>query len=203
VSIQTSEVIPGVFHWIANLDESDYAVSSYYLAGSGIAIDPQLPASEIDSLPGAVNQIVITSVWHVRSVVALAAASGAKVISIPELVTTLEDKARGLEVEPVPSGDELAAGVSIHRLGSGAYHEAVVYTAQAGGALIAGDALSVTEDDLGVISTEYLGDDPETVRSAIESDLRALLALEFDSVLVTHGGPVVGGAKERLAALLS
>ncbi|HWI23038.1 MAG TPA: hypothetical protein VNT22_10545 [Baekduia sp.] len=203
MSVQTTEVIPGVFQWIANLDASDYEVSSYYLAGSGIAIDPQLSADEPAGLPGPANQIVITSAWHVRSVAALAAASGAQVVTIPELVTTLEGKAPGVKFETVQSGAALADGVTIHHVGMGDYHEAVIHTTDGGGALIAGDALSVIDGELGLISTEYLGDDGQTVQDVIKADLKALLALDFDSVLTTHGGPVVGDGRAQLAALLS
>ncbi len=43
---------------------------------------------------------------------------------------------------------------------------------------------------------------PETKRRLLESFERALRELEFEHVLLAHGGPVIGDGRDRLAELV-
>jgi len=47
-----------------------------------------------------------------------------------------------------------------------------------------------------------LGDDPEAVKAQLRERLAALLDLEFDTLLLAHGEPVVGGGRDALRRFL-
>ena len=43
-----------------------------------------------------------------------------------------------------------------------------------------------------------IGDDPERTKELLRHGYGRLLELEFDTILLAHGEPVVGGGKEAL-----
>jgi hypothetical protein len=43
-----------------------------------------------------------------------------------------------------------------------------------------------------------LGDDPEEIKRGLKAAYACLLALEFDHLLLAHGLPWIGGAREAL-----
>ena len=51
---------------------------------------------------------------------------------------------------------------------------------------------------LGFVPEEHLGDDVEATKRAIRESYAKLPELEFDNLLVAHGEPIVGGAREAL-----
>ena len=53
------------------------------------------------------------------------------------------------------------------------------------------------EDALGFVP-DHLMDDPEQTRAGLRDAYRRLLELDFDVLLLAHGDPVVGEAKQAL-----
>ena len=51
---------------------------------------------------------------------------------------------------------------------------------------------------LGFVPEEHLGDDVDATKRTIRDSYARLLDLDFDNLLVAHGEPVVGGAKDAL-----
>jgi hypothetical protein len=50
---------------------------------------------------------------------------------------------------------------------------------------------------------DFLMDDPEETRAGLRTAYQRLLGeLEFDHLLLAHGDPVIGDAKQQLAALV-
>lgn len=47
-----------------------------------------------------------------------------------------------------------------------------------------------------------MGDDPEAVKDGLRAAYRGLLDLPWDTLLLAHGNPVVGGAKTALRSFL-
>lgn len=195
MTIEPTEVAPGVFHWTAHYEKISSDVSSYYVAGPGVAIDPMLPADESDELPGEVKHIVLTTGHHDRSAAQLAASSGAVVWGGPRIAGELAGK---LDVREVEDGTEIADGVTIHHIGGLADHESVVHIATGDGALVIGDALMVSDGEISFVPDEWLGDDPAAVKAAIKKRFSELLVLDFDNLLSAHGGPTIGGGKQLL-----
>jgi hypothetical protein len=51
--------------------------------------------------------------------------------------------------------------------------------------------------ELGFVPDQYM-DDPEETKRGLRQAYTRLLDLDFDVLLVAHGSPVVGGAKDAL-----
>ena len=56
-------------------------------------------------------------------------------------------------------------------------------------------------DGLGFVP-DFLMDDPEDTKQQLREAYRRLLALDFDLLLLAHGKPVVGGARDALRAFV-
>jgi glyoxylase-like metal-dependent hydrolase (beta-lactamase superfamily II) len=111
----------------------------------------------------------------------------------------LHEFAGGPAVEGFVFGDEVAPGITAERVAVLCPEETAFYNADAG-ALSFGDAL--VRDNGGplrFVSDSLLGDDPEAVKSGLRESFQALLELDFDNILLAHGAPMVGGAKEALS----
>jgi glyoxylase-like metal-dependent hydrolase (beta-lactamase superfamily II) len=66
-------------------------------------------------------------------------------------------------------------------------------------ALACADGVIHYRERLGFVPEQYMDDPQETKRALREAYARLLeLDLDFDSLLVAHGAPMVGGAKEAL-----
>src|SRR5262249_7974322 len=64
-----NETVPGILHWSTPHPEIGIEVSSYYLSGSQLAIDPLLPDGEgLEWLGKLVSYVVVTACVHMRSV---------------------------------------------------------------------------------------------------------------------------------------
>src|SRR5438128_1785756 len=60
------EVLPGVFHWTAFHKPIHAWVSSYYVQRAGVVVDPKVPEEGLEVLPGAPQQVLLTSGHHDR-----------------------------------------------------------------------------------------------------------------------------------------
>jgi hypothetical protein len=54
---------------------------------------------------------------------------------------------------------------------------------------------------LGFVPDRYM-DDPENDKAGLRSAYERLLELDFDVLLLAHGNPIVGGAREDLRRFL-
>lgn len=195
MTIEPTEVIPGVLHWSAYYEKISSDVSSYYVPGPGVVIDPILPADGSNGLPGDVKQIILATGHHERSAAQLAASSGAKIWGGPRVADELAGR---LEVQQIEDGTEFADGMTMHHIGGVADHESVIHIAIGDGALVIADALLVDDRTISFVPDEWLGDDPAATKAAIKQRFSELLVLDFDNLLSTHGGHVIGGGKELL-----
>jgi glyoxylase-like metal-dependent hydrolase (beta-lactamase superfamily II) len=178
-------------------------VSSYALitGDAFVLIDPQLPTDADDAaklweaLDGDVEHhgpptILITVYWHARSAGDIAKRYDGTSIWAPS------DGSKG-EADPTHTygpGDQLPAGIracSASMPGERALylpsHRAVVF----------GDAVL---DGVRLLPDSWL--DKGTTRKDVADALRPLLDEGIDLVLLTHGGPVTDGAREKLEAAL-
>jgi len=179
-------------------------VSAYVLARAGEAaiVDTGLPGSEgtiHEALMAAgldwkdVGHVILTHRHgdHVGSVDAiLAAASGATAyageadlasITSPRPLTSVKDgdTVFGLRIVSTPG----------HTIG----HVSVLD--EAGGILVAGDALSTRGGEVGDSNPQFTDDMDQALAS-----IRKLGSLTFETLLVGHGDPILEGASARVAA---
>jgi glyoxylase-like metal-dependent hydrolase (beta-lactamase superfamily II) len=100
-----------------------------------------------------------------------------------------------LDVQPFDFGDELPGGVKAYEAGAICPDDTVLHI-PAHSALSVADGV-INYGGLGFVPDEHLGDVDATKR-AIRDSYAKLLELDFDNLLVAHGEPVVGGARDAL-----
>ncbi|HEX8074382.1 MAG TPA: hypothetical protein VF545_05325 [Thermoleophilaceae bacterium] len=191
-----NEIAPGVLHWTAFHPNIKRDVSSYLLADSGTAVDPLLPEDGVALFEGREpSQVVLTNRHHLRSSVKLAEEFD---IPIRCHQAGLHEFEGGPDVEGFAWGDELAPGVTALEVGAICDEESALLIASGDGLLAVADAVIRYDGKLGFVPDRYIGDDPQAVKRAIRESYARLLDEPFDSILVAHGQPQIGGGKEAL-----
>lgn len=190
------EIAPGIWHWKARHPHIGMEVSSYFLPREGVLLDPLLPDSELERLEelGPPRDILLTNRHHWRDCAKLAERYGLRV-RVPRV--GLHEFGDGDPVEPYDFGDSLAGGaVTVHEIGSICPDESALHIPGASALAVADGVVSY--DGLRFVP-DNLMDDPEDTKAGLREAYGRLAAeLEFDNLLVAHGEPVVGGAREAL-----
>jgi hypothetical protein len=187
-----------------------------FLADAGdttLLIDPLLPAEEdeaakvldkIDAKLGDRLAILISVPYHVRSSEQLwrryRKDAKTRIYGHAAAAKRLESTKAFREIEP---GVPLPAGVTAHRIGKPLRHEMPLHV-PTHDALVFGDAVAETGGRLAMWTSDRVDAKVERFyRERFAPTLEPLLELDFDSVLVTHGRPVLGGGKEALRTALT
>lgn len=183
-----------MWHWTALRESIRSEVSSYYLAEERVVIDPMVPAER----PGwfRPEHALLTCRHHDRDAWRL----GCEVWVVAQGAHELEGRG---EFRTYEWGDELPGGVHAHEVDALSPDETALHI-PAHRALAVGDGVIRWEADgpLDFVPDRYM-DDPERDKSGLRAAYERLLALDFDRLLLAHGNPVVGDAKERLRALVA
>jgi hypothetical protein len=187
------EIGPGVWHWTALRETIGNQVSSYYLAGERVTIDPMLPPERPEWFQP--EHVLLTCRHHDRQ----AWEFGCPVWVHAQGAYELEGRG---EVRTYEWGDELPGGVVAHEVGSLSPDETALYS-RARHALALGDAAVRWEKGgpLGFVPDRFMGD-PEADKAGLRAAFERLLELDFDLLLLGHGDPAVGDAKEQLEAFV-
>ena len=192
------EILPGLYHWSTFHAPIRTQVSSYYLEGARLAIDPKVPEQGLEALPGRPEQIVLTIGLHDRDAAEFAQAFDAP-IRVPE--PALRRLGDSLQAEPYHDGEVLAPGVVAIAIGGIAPDEFALHIDVAEGALAFADGL-VNYGGLRFVPDSLLGEEPQAIKSDLVEAFRALLTIEFDHLLFAHGDPLIGGGKAALRAFV-
>lgn len=205
------EILPGVFHWTATHPKIGIEVSSHYLAETGILLDPLLPAGGVGWLrtQGPPEHIVLTNRHHWRHCSEILDA-----FPVPVWCNEvgLDEVAREVGAEHVRgfrAGAPLPGGIETHEVGVLCPDETALHVpVRGGGACLAvadgvvriGDELR-GDGPLTFVPDELLADDPAEV-PALQRGLRAayrrLCDLEWETLLLAHGLPLVGDGRTKL-----
>jgi hypothetical protein len=195
------EISPGLWHWTARHDHIGAQVGSTYLAAERVLIDPMVPAEGLDWFRehGAPEQILLTNRHHDRHAWRLREEFGCSVHCIRNGVYELDGRG---PVEPFDFGDELPGGVVAYEIDAICPDETALHIPNHR-ALACADGVvqSGAADGLGFVP-DGLMDDPETTKRGLRDAYARLLGLDFDILLLAHGDPVVGGAREALRAFV-
>ncbi len=188
------EIAPGLWHWTALRESIGNEVSSYYLAEERVAIDPMLPPERPDWFQP--EQVILTCRHHDRDAWQL----GCAVWVVEQGGHELEGRG---EFRTFAWGDELPGGVIACEVDALSPDETALHI-PAHRALAIGDGIVRWEGVEGLTFVpDFLMDDPEQTRAGLRDAYRRLLGeLEFDHLLLAHGDPVVGDAKEQLRTFL-
>ncbi len=188
------EIAPGLWHWTACRETIGKDVSSYYLVGERVVIDPMAPPERPEWFQP--EHALLTCRHHSRDAWELGLAPWVVESGAHEL------EERG-EFRTYAWGDELPGGITACEVGALSPDETALYV-PAHRALAIGDGVVRWEGVEGLTFVpDFLMDDPVETRGGLRSAYQRLLGeLEFDHLLLAHGDPVIGDAKQQLAALV-
>jgi hypothetical protein len=196
------ELKPGLWHWTARHEHIHADVSSYYLAAERVLIDPMIPADGLEwfERQGRPEHVLMTNRHHDRHAWRLRDAFGCTVHCIRNGLHELEGRG---PVAPFDFGDQLPGGAIVHEIDAICPDETALHIPPYGVLACADGVVRMGPDaELGFVP-DNLMDDPERTKEGLREAYRRLLDLEFDSLLLAHGEPVVGGGKATLRAFLN
>jgi glyoxylase-like metal-dependent hydrolase (beta-lactamase superfamily II) len=189
------EIAPGLWHWTAPHDHIGADVSSYYLEAERVAIDPMLPPDVLEWFEqrGGPEHILLTNRHHDRHSWRLRDAFGSTVHCVRNGVYELDERG---PVEPFDFGDELPGGAVVHEVDAICPDETALHI-PAHSALACADGVIHYGESLGFVPDRFM-DEPEDTKRKLREAYSRLVELDFDVLLLAHGAPVVGGARDRL-----
>jgi hypothetical protein len=198
------ELALGVWHWSAFRDTIGRTVHSAYDERSRTLIDPMLPGEGLDWFAehGPPERIVLANRHHMRHSARFVERFGCSVHCQQDGLWDLHDAP--VRVSGFRFGDELAPGVVAHRVAAICPEESALHIAGETGALAVADGLLRGDDGrLAFMPDFLLGGDPAGVKRGLaDAYLRIAETLDFDVLLLAHGDPLVGGAREALRAFV-
>jgi hypothetical protein len=174
-----------------------------------LLIDPLLPPEPdevlrtIDGALGARLAILITIPYHVRSAEQLwrryRGDAETTIHGHPAAAKRLDDRSAFREIEP---GATLPGGATAHAIGKPRRYETPLHL-PSHHALVFGDAVAEVDGRLVVWTSTKVDAQVERFhRERFNPTLEPLLELDFDTVLVTHGEPLLSGGKRALRRAL-
>jgi glyoxylase-like metal-dependent hydrolase (beta-lactamase superfamily II) len=184
------EIAPGIHHWTARHPKIGIEVSSYWLPDAGVLIDPL----EVPEAVSGVETILLTNRHHRRSSLDAREGFGASVY-VPR--AGMHDW-EGDPVEPYEPGDILAGGaVTAYEVASICPDESALHIPSVS-ALAVADGVVRYEESLRFVPDDLMDDPDDTKRGLKEAYARLADELEFENLLVAHGEPIAGNAREQL-----
>lgn len=198
------ELLPGVHHWTAWRETIRQPVHSAFVAPARTLIDPMLPDEGLawfrDGDREPPERILLTNRHHLRRSAQFVDAFGCTVHCHQAGLWDLSDAP--VSVQGFRFGDEVAPGIVAHEVGAICREEAALHIDSGPGALACADGVIRDADgELSFVSDFLLGDDPVAVKHGLAvAYLRLAETLDFDVLLLAHGTPLVGGAREALRA---
>jgi hypothetical protein len=196
-SLLVREIAPGLWHWTSRHEGIGLDVSSYYLAGERVILDPMLPPDGLDWFDdaGPPEHALLTNRHHDRQAWSLRERFGCEIHCVSNGCYEIADRG---PVTPFEFGDALPGGIVAHEIGAICPDETALYI-PAHRALACADGIVQWPGTEGLTFVpDGLMDDPEDTKEALRDAYGALLALDFDLLLLAHGQPVPDG-REALA----
>jgi len=190
------ELSPGLWHWRAHHPAIDKDVSSYHLAAERVAIDVLIPPEGLAWFEqhGAPEHVLLTNRHHSRDAWRLHEAFGATVHCIRNGLHELAGRG---PVEAFDFGDELPGGAVVYEVDAICPDETALHI-PAHRALACADGVVQWGSPELTFVPDFLMDDPEQTKAGLRAAYRRLLELDFDTLLLAHGEPLVGDGKRAL-----
>jgi len=201
-----AEILPGVHHWTTRHPGHGFAVSSYWIDGGGVAIDPLVPRDEgigwfaqRRTPPAAV---ALCNRHHYRDSGAFNERFGCPIL-VPRL--GLHEFTRDERVSPYDPGDELPGELLAVAVGSLSPDDGGLYLAPLRALWLADTVVrSYTAGSRPGFVADYLMDDPPATKRGILRALESVLETHpVEHVLLAHGGPMLGDGGEQLRELIA
>lgn len=182
-------------------------VSSYWLDRAGVLFDPLVPREEgldwFEARPARPGVVLLSNRHHYREADRFASRYGCEVRCNRAGMQEFEDSR---SVRPFDLGDELPGGVLACEMGAICEDDTALYVREARTLVIADGVVKGgphgAEGLLGFVPDRLMDDPVATKRGLLASCERLLSELDFEHLLLAHGGPVIGGGHEALRELV-
>ncbi len=192
------ELLEGIHHWTAFRDTIGMRVHSYYVEPAAALIDPMEPDEGLAAftrLGRRPEVILLTNRHHFRHSGRFREAFGCEVRASEPGRADLE----GRDVRTFAYGAEVAPGITALDVGAISPDETALHIAHGGGAIAVADGVVRFEGELGFVSDELMGDDPEGVKRGLRKAYGDLVRrIDFAGLLMAHGEPIAPGGREAL-----
>jgi hypothetical protein len=202
-----NEVLPGVFHWAAMHPRIHIEVSSYWLGDGGVLVDPLLAPDvglewfEQRSQPP--QAILLSNRHHYRGSARVHKAFGCPVYCNR---AGMHEFTHGEPVSPFDPGDTLPGGVGTYEVGALCPDETAFHLPSSRALVIADGVVRAggqgQDGPLGFVPDSLMDDPAATKRGLLEAFGRLLRELDFEHLLLAHGGAVIGDGRAQLHELL-
>jgi hypothetical protein len=195
------EIATGLWHWTARRESIATDVSSYYLEAERVLIDPMIPPDGLEWLEqhGTPEHAILTNRHHDRDAWRLHDAFGCTVHCIRNGLYELEGRG---PVEAFEFGDQLPGEISVHEIDAICPDETALHIPRHRALACADGVVRWRSGDELQFVPDFLMDEPEQTKQGLREAYRRLLDLDFDVLLLAHGAPIVGGARDALRAFV-
>jgi len=196
------EILPGVWHWTRVHPKIKIEVSSYYLADERVLLDPLVPQRGLEDFPGKPENVLLTNRHHFRESDRFRDRFGCKVWCVEQ---GMHEFSHDQQVHPFRWGDDLPGGIAAIEIGALCPDETALYLPREGGIVAVADGVIRRGDGpLAFVPDPLIGDDPEAAKRDLKTAYRRVAeTYEFDTLLIAHGNPWIGGAREALQQFAS
>ena len=190
------EIADGIFHWKAKHPSIGVEVGCHFVAGSGTAIDPLLPAEGIEWFDDRdMQRVVLSNRHHLRDGAEIAARFGCPILC--HEAGLHEFSGDGPDVTGFAFGERIAPDIVALEMDAICPEDTVLRIEAGGGALLFADAV-MNYGGVGFVSDEHLADDPDEVKRQVRDHCAALLDEDFEHLLFAHGDPLPNDGKSAL-----
>ena len=201
------EILPGVYNWTAIHPKIGVPVSSYWLDEPGVLIDPLIPEEEgigwFARRPTRPTGILLSNRHHYRHSGELSREYGCAVYcnSVGLHEFTHGELLIGFQVD-----QELPGGVITCELDAICPDDTALHIPANRAVAIADGVVRGSphgqEGPLGFVPDSLMDDPPATRRALLAACERLLEQLDFDHLLLAHGGPLIGDGRAQLQDLV-
>jgi glyoxylase-like metal-dependent hydrolase (beta-lactamase superfamily II) len=193
------EILSGIYTWPWFSEPHGYNFNGHLIlhAGGNLCIDPVEPtATDLEEIARlGVSRILLTNRNHSRAANKVRARTGARTAIHPEDAPHARKEGAELDDE-LHIGEKIGPLVAVSVPGKSLGEVALHWPDRK--ILIVGDAVVGDPPGRCKLLPEKVIDDPPRLRESV----CALLALDFDTLLVGDGAPILQSAKERLRELV-
>lgn len=191
------EILPGLWWWTTVHERWGIEIGSYWLEPERVLIDPRVPAEGLERFASAGGPVAVllTNRHHDRHSARFAERFGCTVMCHRG---GLHEFDPGRRVEPFLPGDVLPGGVVAVEVDAICPDEVALHVPAHRAVAVADGLVRMPSDaPLGFVP-DALMDDPPRTRAALVAAYARLLERDLDTLLMAHGHPIVGGAREAL-----
>jgi glyoxylase-like metal-dependent hydrolase (beta-lactamase superfamily II) len=193
------EILSGIWTWPWFSEPHGYNFNGYLIvhASANLCIDPvEPPAADLEEIARlGLSRILLTNRNHSRAANKVRARTGGRTAIHPADAPHARKEGAELDDE-LNIGEKIGPFVVVAAPGKSPGEVALHWRDRK--ILIVGDAVVGDPPGRCKLLPEKVIDDPPRLRESV----RALLALDFDTLLVGDGAPILQAAKERLRELV-